>query len=1515
MTREPEKVFQENLLRETGAGGFLHFWGGYPDRGRASYLRRLLYRIRMILLLFAVATVLLVTTPLHAASLEDISPLNTTCGDEGWNLKYGVFYSLIKPRIEKNIMILQNEMGAINDAYDTTANLVDIATGTLSLVGMFGAKTGLEIAAAGLDSGGIGLAGFEAEYGLNNVWTEITGEMIDGGSAILSTLSDPTGLSLAVYLGTKIGMMTVGSITIWDLNKTRKEFVSLAAARDVLTEYYRSCGDFQKVSEYVSAPYPLTGCTYNGVVVDQLSCAAIQSEYYQTYGSEGDGYVQMVSDVISNTLAGSGGVNGIVRAIQDSIPPTPVINSVIVTPDLGCMGLSNKQWVTINGQSFLDTSKVVLETGAVPYEIPADRTVFINATKIDVCAGVGYASNWTAQVVNPLNSSNTYSFSVSGTTPSVSINANPSSISSGASTSLSWSSANVSSCSAAGGWGGVKSTSGSMSVSPSATTTYTLNCTGLGGNASNSVTVTVGSSTTAAPQIFLTATPLIINLGASSSLGWAATNATSCSASGGNWSGSKPVSGGEVIYPSTMTTYTLTCTGAGGSASGSVTVLVGTSTPIVNLTVSPSSITQGNSSTLKWSSAGMSSCAATGGWSGSKSLIGEQSVQPNSNTTYTLTCTGSGSGTETELVRNGGFDGTASEWIKIGGFYAGEGFYNYRTRYGYAYFSNPDGTGGNNLEGELYQTVTIPYDATVVTLTYWVAVSTTEDAGTVPYDALYVLIKDATGSQLGRVNVLSNNDAESGTYRMYTSDLTAYRGQTIRLSFIGTTDYGNPTVFRIDDVSVNAITPSSTYSNSDSVTVTVMRPAAPAISFSASPDSITAGQFSTLRWNASNATGCTAGSGWSGSKSTSGSMAIYPSQNTTYSITCSGSGGSVTGNATVMVIPPAPTLSMSVTPSNIVAGEASRLSWNTTNATRCTAYGGWGDDGLKPVGGSQLVYPSSTTSYVLSCEGTAGSVVRDVSVSVTPHTLIITNWTSGSPNPVDSGNIVNLSATATDSLQSHSVSYSWSAQCIGLGSSGSFSNPNVQNPTWTAPQNTTGTQQNCSISVRASDGSGGLEQVAVYIQKVGNDIVLTNDTDSDGLPDDWETTSFGNLAIADSTTDSDNDGLLDVDEYRYGTNPNNTDTDGDGFSDGDEVRYGSNPILSIDTLDSHRPYTPVMLPVSDEATLREQVFDVENFADPDQAQSDYLTASRWEISTDQNFTNGNSIFSKILERNTDDSEVDYRRFLLPDSLLVKATDYWVRTRHQDSAGLWSAWSAPVAFSTVATDPNDTDDDDIDDSYQVTGYTDTDGNSIDDSVEGIRTLYDAKGGATVGIRTGSGTLGSLTAVSNSDIPTGQMPTDPMSYGLFSFRIDGLPVDAVNPATADVTFYFPEPLPSGTKWYKYDSVSGTMTDFTTNVAFSGNHAIVTLTDGGAGDADGVINGVIVDPGGPVLPVANSTVDEDNNASAASDSGGDSSIGCSIRRQDSSVDPVLPLLVIWSLFYLMRCRRGTHINQKDK
>ncbi len=77
------------------------------------------------------------------------------------------------------------------------------------------------------------------------------------------------------------------------------------------------------------------------------------------------------------------------------------------------------------------------------------------------------------------------------------------------------------------------------------------------------------------------------------------------------------------------------------------------------------------------------------------------------------------------------------------------------------------------------------------------------------------------------------------------------------------------------------------------------------------------------------------------------------------------------------------------------------------------------------------------------------------------------------------------------------------------------------------------------------------------------------DSDGDGLADSWELDHFGDL-LRDGAENDDNDGLIDLEEYRNGTDPNNSDTDGDNMPDGWEVANGLNPLFddSADDTDS-----------------------------------------------------------------------------------------------------------------------------------------------------------------------------------------------------------------------------------------------------------------------------------------------------------------------------------------------------------
>src|SRR3989344_3556543 len=74
-----------------------------------------------------------------------------------------------------------------------------------------------------------------------------------------------------------------------------------------------------------------------------------------------------------------------------------------------------------------------------------------------------------------------------------------------------------------------------------------------------------------------------------------------------------------------------------------------TAEPTITLTADPTTIQEGNSSTLEWSSTNATSCTASNGWSGARNLSGNEVVSPLVTTTYTLACTGPG-GSDSESV-------------------------------------------------------------------------------------------------------------------------------------------------------------------------------------------------------------------------------------------------------------------------------------------------------------------------------------------------------------------------------------------------------------------------------------------------------------------------------------------------------------------------------------------------------------------------------------------------------------------------------------------------------------------------------------------------------------------------------------------------------------------------------------------------------------------------------------------------------------------------------------------------
>ncbi len=80
-----------------------------------------------------------------------------------------------------------------------------------------------------------------------------------------------------------------------------------------------------------------------------------------------------------------------------------------------------------------------------------------------------------------------------------------------------------------------------------------------------------------------------------------------------------------------------------------------------------------------------------------------------------------------------------------------------------------------------------------------------------------------------------------------------------------------------------------------------------------------------------------------------------------------------------------------------------------------------------------------------------------------------------------------------------------------------------------------------------------------------------SDSDNDGIPNTWERRyGFNPFDPSDAQDDADNDNLTNLEEYNYGTNPKSPDTDNDILTDYDEInKYNTDPLKSDSDNDTY----------------------------------------------------------------------------------------------------------------------------------------------------------------------------------------------------------------------------------------------------------------------------------------------------------------------------------------------------------
>ena len=151
-----------------------------------------------------------------------------------------------------------------------------------------------------------------------------------------------------------------------------------------------------------------------------------------------------------------------------------------------------------------------------------------------------------------------------------------------------------------------------------------------------------------------------------------------------------------------------------------------------------------------------------------------------------------------ELLVNGGFEGSASPWVASGTGFSISHNGNYpHGGTGYVYFGV-----NNSISGQAINKLRFRRRATG-TLSFWLNMTSSETTTTTQYDKLFVEVRNTSGTLLTTLATYSNlNKTTAGVYSQKSFNVSAYKGQTVRIQFRSTTDSSVTTTFRVDDVSL-----------------------------------------------------------------------------------------------------------------------------------------------------------------------------------------------------------------------------------------------------------------------------------------------------------------------------------------------------------------------------------------------------------------------------------------------------------------------------------------------------------------------------------------------------------------------------------------------------------------------------------------------------------------------------------------------------------------------------------------